>query len=119
MCRIRVWTSYAFNQVSAWILVSMTIRRALGIVWPHRTRTFLTKRLAKNAVAFVVSVGTLSSAHTLYGHPLAAEDRGGQKAVCYYSFASERYGEFFNGVWVDMVLAVALPFLCLLVTNSV
>ena len=120
LCRIRVWTSLTFGTVSAWILVSMTIHRALSIVWPHRARTFLAQSSAKKVVVFIVSLFALSNAHTLYGHSLKPADDG-QTEVCYYSFVGERYGEFFNRVWqrVNVVVAVLLPFLCLLVTNTV
>ena len=120
LCRIRVWVSYVFNQTSAWILVSMTVHRAVGIVWPHRTRRFLTRSNAKKVVVSIVSFSAAFHAHVLYGHSLVVAD-GDQKATCYYSFASQRYSQFFYGVWmwVDMVVGTLLPFACLLVTNTV
>lgn len=120
LCRIRVWISYAFGQISAWILVSMTLHRAVGIVWPHRTRGVLTKRNAGKIVAFIFLFCTLSNAHVLYGHSLVLTDND-QKAFCFFSFVSERYDKFFNRFWVweDIVVAVVFPFACLLVTNTV
>ena len=83
-------------------------------------RNHLTKRNAKRTVVLIVSFCTLSNAHILYGHSLVAKDKG-QKAFCFFTYVGERYGEFFNRVWVweDMVVAVFLPFACLLVTNTV
>ena len=120
LCRIRVWVTYAFGQISAWILVSMTIHRTLSIVWPHKMKNHLSERNAKKTVVLIVSFCTLSNAHILYGHSLVAKDKG-QKAFCFFTYVGERYGEFFNRVWVweDMVVAVFLPFACLLVTNTV
>ena len=121
LCRIRVWVSYTFGQASAWVLVSMTVHRALSVVWPHRTRKFLTKNNARKVVVFIVSLCAFSNAHTLYGHSLTPAAANGRKAVCFASFVSESYGQFFNLVWVweDIVVSVLLPFACLLVTNSV
>ena len=120
VCRIRVWVSYAFTQISAWILVSMTIHRALGIVWPHRTKNILTKSNAEKIVVLIASFCTLSNAHILYGHSLIPANKG-QTAFCFFNYVSERYSQFFNSVWVleDMAVAVFLPFACLLVTNTV
>ena len=120
LCRIRVWISYAFSQISAWILVSMTIHRAVSIVWPQGTTKLLKRCSAGTIVAFIVAVCTLSNAHILYGHSLVAANKG-QTAFCFFSYVSERYGQFFNSVWVleDMAVAVFLPFACLLASNTV
>ena len=120
LCRVRVWISYTFNQISAWILVTMTINRAVSIVWPHGTRKCLQKCDAPRVVVFIVLFCTLSGAHLLYGHSLQPIHNG-QTAECFYSFVSESYDRFFSlgWVWVDMVVAVFLPFACLLVTNTV
>ena len=120
LCRIKVFLSYAFGEISAWILVFMTIHRALSIVWPHRTREVLTKRNTVKVVVFIFLFCVLSNVHVLYGHSLASVGAG-QTAECFYSFVSERYRRFFNPVWllVDMTMAVFLPFACLLVTNTV
>ena len=126
LCRIRVWTSYAFSQVSSWILVSMTVHRTLSVVWPHKTRNILRKGGARKMVFFIVSFCTVTNAHTLYGHSLVPPPGAlngtarPRKAACFASFHSESYGEFFNNVWVweDSVMAVLLPFACLIVTNT-
>ena len=120
LCRLRVWISYAFNQMSAWILVAMTTHRAFSIVWPHRASK-LSKRC--NAVTVVVSIDlfcALTNAHLLYGHSLQPTEDS-QTAECFYSFVSGGYRMFFrrDWVWVDMMMAVFLPFACLLVTNTV
>ena len=129
LCKMIVWTTYSFGQTSAWVLVSMTVHRALSIVWPHRTKGLLTKSNARKVVVFVYAFCTLSNAHILYGHSLERpgkeeeeeEEGGGQRAECFFSFVSESYGAFFGQVWVweDIVVAVVLPFAFLLVTNSV
>ena len=65
-------------------------------------------------------VCALLNAHILYGHSLDPADRD-QTAFCFFSFVSEKYGQFFNSVWVweDIVVGVFAPFACLLVTNTV
>ena len=120
LCRVRVWAAYTFGQISAWILVSMTIHRALSIVLPHRTNKFLTQTSTWNVVVFIVLLCTLSNAHIFYGHSLRPANDG-QTAVCFFSFVNGRYGDFFSRLWVweDIVVAVFLPFTCLIVTNSV
>jgi len=120
LCRIRVWISYAFNQMSAWILVAMTTYRAVSIVWPHRATKLLNRC---NAVTVVVSIYlfcALTNAHLLYGHSLQPTEDS-QTAHCFDSFVSDGYRMFFrlDWVWVDMMMAVFLPFACLLVTNTV
>ena len=120
LCRIGVWISYAFNHMSAWILVAMTMHRAVSIVWPHGTSKLSKRCNAVMVVVFIVSFCALTNAHLLYGHSLQPTEDS-QTAVCFYSFVSDGYRMFFrlDWVWVDMAMAVFLPFACLLVTNTV
>ena len=120
LCRIRAWISYAFNQMSAWILVAMTTHRAVSIVWPHGTRKLSKRCNAVMVVVFIVSFCALTSVHLLYGHSLQPTEDS-QAADCFLSFVSDEYRMFFrrDWVWVDMAMAVFLPFACLLVTNTV
>ena len=120
LCRLRVWISYACNQISAWNLVAMTTHRAVSIVWPHRARKLLERWNAAMVVLFIVSFCALTSAHLLYGHSLQPTTDS-QTAECFYSFVSDGYRIFFrrDWVWIDMMMAVFLPFACLLVTNTV
>ena len=71
-------------------------------------------------VVFIVSFCALTSAHLLYGHSLQPTEDS-QIADCFLSFVSDEYRMFFrlDWVWVDMAVAVFLPFACLLVTNTV
>ena len=120
LCRLRVWISYAFNQISAWNPVAMTTHRAISIVWPDRARKLLERWNAAMVVLFIVSFCALTSAHLLYGHSLQPTTDS-QTAECFYSFVSDGYRIFFrrDWVWIDMMMAVFLPFACLLVTNTV
>ena len=95
LCRLRVWISYAFNQMSAWILVAMTTHRAFNIVWPHRASK-LSKRC--NAVTVVVSIDlfcALTNAHLLYGHSLQPTEDS-QTAECFFQLLNESHGRFFE-----------------------
>ena len=120
LCRIRAWISYAFNQMSAWILVAMTTHRAVSIVWPHGTRKLSKRCNAVTVVASIVSFCALTNAHLLYGHSFQATTDN-QTAVCFDSFVSDEYCMFFRlgWVWIDMMMAMFLPFACLLVSNTV
>ena len=120
LCRIIVWITYACAQMSSWILVSLTVHRAVGVVWPNKTRNLLSRNNAKKVLVFIVSFCALSDAHLLYGHMLVPADYG-KRAECFFSFVSERYAEFFHRVflWLDLGTASFLPFACLLATNTV
>ena len=120
LCRIRVWISYAFNQMSAWILVAMTTHRAVSIVWPHGTGKLLKRCNAVMVVVSIVSFCALTNVHLLYGHSLQPTEDS-QRADCFLNFVSDEYRMFFrlDWVWIDMAAAVFLPFACLLVTNTV
>ena len=120
LCRIRAWISYAFNQMSAWILVAMTTHRAVSIVWPHGTGKLSKRCTAVTVVVFIVSFCALTNAHLLYGHSLQPTTDN-QTAAYFDSFVSDEYRMFFRlgWVWIDMMMAMFLPFACLLVSNTV
>ena len=120
LCRVRIWISYAFNQTSAWILVSMTTHRAVSIIWPQRARNLSKRCNAVIVVVFIYLFCALTSAHLFYGNSLQPTEDS-QRAECFNSYVSESYGRFFKFIWVfeDMVMAVFLPSAFLLVTNTV
>ena len=95
LCQLRVWITYGFNQISAWILVAMTIHRTVSVVWPRRARQLSKRCNAVTVVVFIDLLCALTSAHLLYGHSLQPTTDS-QTAECFFSFVSESYGRFFE-----------------------
>ena len=89
LCQLRVWITYAFN----WILVAMTIHRAVSVVCPRRARNLSKRCNAVTVVVFIDLLCALTSVHLLYGHCLQPTTDS-QAAECFFSFVSESYGKF-------------------------
>ena len=85
LCQLRVWITYGFNQLSAWILVAMTIHPAVSIVWPRRARKLSKRCNAVTVVVFIDLLCALTSAHLLHGHFLQPTTDS-QRAECFFSF---------------------------------
>ncbi|XP_070173665.1 lysophosphatidic acid receptor 6-like [Littorina saxatilis] len=120
VCRVRVWSAYALGQMSAWLLVSMTTHRALGILWPYRTKNLLRKRNTGIVIAVIVTTCTIFNAHVFYGHSMDFHGNA-TESECFFSFTSDWYDHFFNRVWVwmDIVFSTLIPFVFLFGTNTI
>ena len=44
VCKLYIWITYVAGILSAWILVAMTVQRAICVIWPHRANVLCPAR---------------------------------------------------------------------------
>ena len=171
-CRVGGWLAYVSGVLSAWMLVGMTVQRAVCVLWPHRANILCSARNSKviamsmtfcitvihwhllyglHVVIFIngtdemnnIAMDFNDSTHTTNNTVLTLNDskytsskvdvtfkhnststaiisRGGTQtaAVC---VVTREYVEFYFSVWswADLLIVSVLPWLCLVVSNSV
>ena len=100
---------------SAWILVAMTIQRAVSVAWPHRVNVLCTPRRSWWVILTIVVFFSLAYSHMLYG--VGVVPSAGYACI----MTLQSYALFMLNVWVniDMFLFSLLPFACLFLSNSV
>ena len=114
-CKITTFVVNVGAGSSAWILVAMTTQRAVSVAWPHRVTVLCTPRRSWRITLTIVVFFCLAYSHLLYGSGiLPSADR-----AC--AMTSKSYARFMLTVWVniDIFLFSLLPFVCLLLSNSV
>ena len=145
-CKLIIYVGYVTGVLSAWTLVAMTAQRAVCVLWPHRASILCSARNSKAiAVSLTLFIAVLHC-HVLYGLELVTITDHTSKAnnnddtstvnnnaenfnvdthsstntapVC--ALAKE-YMAFYYSVWswVDLMIFSVLPWLCLVVSNSV
>ena len=145
-CKLIVWAGYVTGVLSAWILVAMTVQRAVCVLWPHRADILCSARNSK-AIALSMSLFTaVLHSHLLYGLDVVTLSYGtravNDSAVTYSGVTHTNntagtfndathtaalcivagvYVELYFSVWglVDLLIFSVLPWLCLVVSNSV
>ena len=148
-CKMVGWLMYVSGVLSAWVLVAMTVQRAVCVLWPHHADILCS---ARNSRAIALSI-TLSTAvlhcHVLYGlnvifihdthgaskNAITIEDslHSTNNTVLAFDTGEDtinntglcvvvrEYIEFYYSVWswFDLLIFSVLPWLCLVVSNSV
>ncbi|KAL8581203.1 hypothetical protein ACOMHN_038304 [Nucella lapillus] len=103
----------------SWVLVCMTLQRALSVAWPHRVaRVFTRGRVVKLIVA-VAGFQVVLYVHHLYCvYVTSTTALTGSQCIGLPSFS---YVWFLDNVFIymAMVLTSVLPFLCLVIGNGV
>ena len=161
-CKVIGWLIYVTGILSAWILVVMTVQRAVCVLWPHRANILCSDKISKAIVLLLSSFIAVLHCHLLYGLDVVAVidgahitdstavtfSRGGTHITANTSAAvsddmqtttdsatiinnsintanvcvlMRDYMEFYFSVWswVDLLIFSVLPWLCLVVSNSV
>ena len=115
VCKSVVFMLNVGAACSAWILVAMTIQRAVSVAWPHRVNVLCTPRRSWWVILTIVVFFSLAYSHMLYG--VGVVPSAGYACI----MTSQSYALFMLNVWVniDMFLFSLLPFACLFLSNSV
>jgi hypothetical protein len=101
----------AASMTSSWILVAMTMQRALAVTWPHRVNTLCTVRRIRAVIAGIVVVFACFYAYQLYGWGIVNGD-------C--AHVNSAFTEFLTKSFVIEIPArIILPCALLLISNVV
>ena len=120
-CKIHLWLIYTCLDLSAWIIMALTVDRVIATWWPFRARRLCTRTCAIKVVATIVFFLLIVNSHFLYGMANKTHrDNNGtvvdeEKCVPVY----EDYLEFLVNVWgiFDLLILCLIPFSVILVGN--
>ncbi|KAL8591869.1 hypothetical protein ACOMHN_044365 [Nucella lapillus] len=117
-CKLLMWLYAASATTSCWLLVCMTVHRAMSVVWPHKVNVMCTKR-----TVFVVIDVIVLFCSAFYSHNIVGMDMSDLDNDTYYMCwtKSEEHLYFIQNIFVYMELSVycLLPFTCLVIANGV
>ncbi|XP_060606926.1 cysteinyl leukotriene receptor 2-like [Ruditapes philippinarum] len=118
-CKIHLYFSYTFIHFSSWILVAVTLERAIGVIAPHKVKLCCTSRNAGMVIVciFVIIFGidlVIPIISSIDGYqPL----EGQAPVLCAPS--TKEFTAFRDNIWLwmDLTLSFLLPFSCLFIGN--
>ncbi|XP_046381339.1 neuromedin-U receptor 2-like [Haliotis rufescens] len=116
ICKVNTWLLYVSLDLSAWILVSVTVERAISVWLPHRVKVICTKNvLAVNILVLVIILMSVNG-HFLFGIGRVVYEG----AVYPCANQSPDYAKFLDYIfpWIDMCLFCLGPFAFHLVGNT-
>ncbi|XP_076450189.1 putative G-protein coupled receptor 139 [Babylonia areolata] len=117
VCKLLNWISTGSTTISAWFLVSLTVHRAISVVWPHRVNLLCTRRKVVILLAGTATFFAVVYSHYLYGYELIYYERYGLYSCQMISGSYRSFIGLFS--YIDLVLYSLLPFTCLIIANSV
>lgn len=115
-CRIQIYITYASLHCSSWLLVAVTLERAISVVLPHKVKLGCTPRTAAGIIFAIVLFTFGINIINLVINGIDSV-RASQKCAP----TTQEYLDFRNDVyqWIDFLVAFAVPFVLLLVGNIV
>ena len=119
LCKIGMWVLGTAWNNSTYLLVALTLQRALSVVWPHRVHVMCTPATSRAVIGGIAVTSLLLLAHVPYGYDVVYEAGDRSRGRC--GHGSYSYTVFNAQVWafVEIVTFALLPFLCLVVSNAV
>ncbi|KAL8617843.1 hypothetical protein ACOMHN_040191 [Nucella lapillus] len=112
-CTVLFFVFYVASLTSAWFLVAMTCQRMTSVVVPHRVGLLCTVRRGKFVTAGVVVTSCVANVNIFFNYHVEYVDN--DYGVCVST--DESVANIFR--LIDLSTASVIPFLVLLVSNSV
>ena len=116
VCKMHTWAAYWVSYTSAWLLVSVTVERCVSVWFPHKVKTFCTKRKTYIIIIAIILIMALINAHYLYG---LGDKYDTEENVTFCDSIYEGHYNFFTFIWpwVDLSIYSLLPSTILTVCN--
>lgn len=115
-CKIQVYITYTSLHFSSWLLVAVTLERAISVVLPHKVKIGCTPR---NAVIVISSLFVFTFGINIIHLVIMGLDAHRDQQTCaptslaYLNFRDDIYQ------WIDLCIAFAAPFIFLIAGNVV
>ena len=120
-CKIHLWLVYTCLDLSAWIIMALTLERVLATWWPFRARRLCSRACAIILVITVVILLLLVNSHFIYGmvDKTYRDSNGTFLMVERCISVHDEYAEFFINVWtlIDLGMFCLVPFSVIVVGN--
>ncbi|KAL8608180.1 hypothetical protein ACOMHN_016635 [Nucella lapillus] len=112
LCTLPKFVWYSCSPASAWFLVAMTYQRVTSVVAPHRVGVLCTVNRGKIIIATIAIVALVTNFHTVFTFAYRYESKGCLPRLKYMEF-------IYIFTWLDLLWSSAIPFVLLLVGNSI
>ncbi|CAH1797158.1 unnamed protein product, partial [Owenia fusiformis] len=116
-CKLSLFLTYTFIDISAWLLVAVTIDRAITVYKPLHARRISTKKNASIAITIIVILIIGINAQQLFNYgPVTLP----WYDTFYVDKCTYKDNEIFHQdvwPWIDSIVASYLPFLVLIMSN--
>ena len=123
VCKLHTFILYTLNGLSAWILVAVTLQRLLTVYFPFRAKVVETRTVTRlSLILFTVILAGINS-HFFWTLDVRLVSTSGfrneSKWQC--TISHESHVDFLTTIWpwIDFIASFSLPFLTLVVGNSV
>ncbi|XP_067681288.1 mu-type opioid receptor-like [Haliotis asinina] len=116
VCKIYTWMLYVSLDLSAWILVSVTVERAVSVWLPHKVKVICTKKVLMVNILVLVIILMSVNGHFLFGRGRIVYE--GKVYQC--ANQSRDYSRFLEYIfpWMDLCFFCLAPFAFHLVGNA-
>ena len=113
VCKVHTWLVYSSLDLSAWILIAVTLERIIAVWYPYSGKTKCSKINAMMLMGVILILVLSLNAHLLYG--LVNKDE-----VIRCVSINESYSMFFRSVWswIDLCIFCVIPFTFIVIGNS-
>ena len=111
-CTLAITILFASFLCSTLLVVSMTFDRFYSIVKPHKAASFNTVKRAKVTIICIITFSILYNIPHLF-----VSDHNEWECLPYGTAMGKPYGEFYY--WLSFTINFAVPFVSLLIMNSV
>ena len=115
MCKWYFFTSFLFPQTSSWLVVALTVERAVGTYFPQQYHLINRPQAGLICVAAIFGFLLCLNAHLLYGSEIYDD---GNFTFCY--FVDDNYADFFFYYWAwigDFSVYCILPITIITIAN--
>lgn len=109
-CRLLRWLGYSVGMLSAWLLASLTVHRAVSGAMPHRVRVRCSRKHALVTVGVLAGVAFAVNVYTLFTLAVRGEEG------CSFSAHFQKNVQPTLG-WLEMLLYSLLPALVIVCSN--
>ncbi|XP_041361710.1 probable G-protein coupled receptor 139 [Gigantopelta aegis] len=117
-CKVHPWLVYLTLDMSAWLLVCMTLERVVSVWKPHRVKTICTSTASHISIVVVVVFLLGINSHFVYGKELidVVKDNVTSKKC---TQTDEHYRHFLYDIfpWIDLCIYCLIPFSIQIVGN--
>ena len=111
-CRIQTYLRYTLSDCASWVLVIMSIHRAVVVQWPHQTRHLFNRfRVRASVLLLVVVLGALNI-------PAIWINTSNDDPTGYPCTVTNIVLAYSVWPWIDLTLYCLLPFV-IMITSSV
>lgn len=116
-CKITMFLTYTSFHLSAWVLVAVTVERAVSVIWPYKVKRRCTQKVALFVTFGIIIAVFAINSHLIYGFGTSSLNmfKGFDRCMPVY----DEYAKFYiyDWFWIHLFFAFVAPFLFIVIGN--